>query len=64
MLAMGFDALKARGSLRVTLSRFNTAAEVDRFLEVLPPLVRSLRPVSTRAQAPHLSLNLTRTFKS
>jgi len=64
MLAMGFDALRARGSLRVTLGRFNTGAEVDRFLEVLPPLVKSLRPVSTRVPAAHFSLNSTFAYKS
>jgi len=64
MLAMGFDALRARGSLRVTLGRFNTGAEVDRFLEFLPPLVKSLRPVSTRVPASHFSLNSTFAYKS
>jgi cysteine desulfurase len=43
--ALGFDALKARGSLRISLGRFNTLEEADRFLEVLPQAVASLRPI-------------------
>jgi cysteine desulfurase len=45
--AMGFDALRARGALRVTLGRFSTRAEVDRLLDVLPAAVATLRPVTT-----------------
>ena len=40
--AMGFDPFRARGSLRITLGRFNTVEEADRFMEVLPAAVRSL----------------------
>jgi cysteine desulfurase len=43
--AMGFDAQRARGLLRVTLGRFNTEDEVDRFLQILPQAVASLTPV-------------------
>ncbi len=32
--AMGYDQLRARGSLRITLGRFNTEKEVDRFIDV------------------------------
>jgi cysteine desulfurase len=46
--AMGFDLIRARGSLRITLGRFNTAAEVDRFLNVLPPIAAELRPITSR----------------
>ncbi|MBK5953434.1 cysteine desulfurase NifS [Rhodospirillum rubrum] len=46
--AMGLDAFQARGSLRVTLGRFTTAAEIERFLEVLPRVVGELRSISTR----------------
>lgn len=49
LLAMGFDPIRARGSMRVTLGRFNTKAEVDRFLEILPQAVNSLRPVASYA---------------
>ncbi len=45
LVAMGFDPIRARGSLRVTLGRFNTEPEVDRFLEILPHAVDTLRPV-------------------
>jgi cysteine desulfurase len=46
--AMGFDLIRARGSLRITLGRFNTAAEVDRFLKVLPQVAADLRPITSR----------------
>ncbi len=49
LLAMGFDPIRARGSLRVTLGRFNTEVEVDRFLQILPEAVASLRPILTRS---------------
>jgi cysteine desulfurase len=45
--AMGFDSFRARGSLRVTLGRFTTQAEVESFLRVLPEAVQTLRPIST-----------------
>ncbi len=32
--AMGFDPLRARGSLRITLGRFNTEEEVDQFVDL------------------------------
>jgi len=44
LMAMGMDLVRARGSLRITLGRFNTDAEVDTFLEVLPRLAANLRP--------------------
>ena len=40
--AMGFDSERARGLLRVTLGRFNTDSEVERFLHILPQAVASL----------------------
>jgi cysteine desulfurase len=51
LMAMGMDAIRGRGSLRVTLGRFNTEEEVDTFLEVLPRAVAELRPVTSRAFA-------------
>jgi cysteine desulfurase len=45
--AMGFDPLRARGSLRVTLGRFNTDADVEAFLRVLPEKTRDLRPIAS-----------------
>jgi cysteine desulfurase len=45
--AMGFDPFRARGSLRVTLGRFNTDADVEAFLRILPEKIRELRPIAT-----------------
>ncbi len=47
LMAMGMDPVRARGSLRITLGRFNTFAEVERFLDVLPRRVAELRPVTS-----------------
>lgn len=49
LLAMGLDPIRARGSLRITLGRFNTEAEVDRFLDILPQAVAALRSITTRS---------------
>ena len=43
LLALGQSAEVARGSLRLTLGKDNTDAEVDYLLEVLPDLVERLR---------------------
>ena len=43
LLAMGQDVQLARSSLRITLGRENTEAEVRKFLETLPLLVQKLR---------------------
>lgn len=51
LTAMGFDAFRARGALRVTLGRFNTAEEVDQFLKILPRVVEALSPISRRRVA-------------
>ena len=51
LTAMGFDPIRARGSLRITLGRFNTDAEVKTFLEALPRLVGELHPVTSRSFA-------------
>jgi cysteine desulfurase len=45
--AMGFDPLRARGSLRVTLGRFNTDADMEAFLRVLTEKVGDLRSIAT-----------------
>jgi cysteine desulfurase len=44
--AMGVPEIALHGSLRLTLSRYNTEEEVDRVLEVLPPIVAELRAIS------------------
>ncbi|OFV67122.1 MAG: cysteine desulfurase NifS [Candidatus Syntrophoarchaeum caldarius] len=46
LMAIGLDEVAAHGSLRLTLSRFNTREEVDYFLEVLPRAVERLREIS------------------
>ncbi len=51
LLAMGEDPIRARGSLRLTLGRFNTEADVERFLDVFPKTLAELRPVMSRAHA-------------
>jgi len=50
LMAMGADAFRARGSLRITLGRFNTKEEVDRLIEVLPRAVKALRPITSRIE--------------
>lgn len=46
LVAMGVPPELARGSLRFTLGRMNTDADVDRLLEVLPPIVQRMRALS------------------
>jgi cysteine desulfurase len=51
LMAMGMDPVRARGSLRITLGRFNTDLEADTFLQVLPSLTESLRHITSRSFA-------------
>lgn len=54
MLAMGVDAATAQGSLLFTFGMQNKPEDVDRILEVLPPVVERLRnmsPVYRKAMA-------------
>jgi cysteine desulfurase len=46
LLALGLPPEQAHGSLRFTLGRENTAADVERVLEVLPGIVARLRAMS------------------
>jgi cysteine desulfurase len=46
ILAMGYDAVAAHGSLRLSLGRENTDADVDHFLAVFPGIVEQLRAMS------------------
>lgn len=55
LLAMGFDSERARGLVRITLGRFNTEAEVDRFLQILPELVAELNPDLDWTTSPQLA---------
>jgi len=43
LLAIGHSAELAQGTLRITLGRDNTDADVDYLLEVLPNLIKKLR---------------------
>jgi cysteine desulfurase len=58
LVAMGLPSELARGSLRFTLGRGNTDEDVDRLLEVLPPIVQRMRALSpipaTEAPADYL----------
>ena len=44
--AMGFSAERARGSLRFSLGRFNTDAEISQALEIIPREVEKVRQLS------------------
>ncbi|MDY6828457.1 MAG: aminotransferase class V-fold PLP-dependent enzyme, partial [Pseudomonadota bacterium] len=46
MRAMGVPYTAAHGSVRFSLSRYTTAAEIDRVLKELPPIVERLRALS------------------
>jgi cysteine desulfurase len=52
--AIGKTQDQARASIRFSLSRFNTAEDIDLTLEVLPAVVRQLRAVSPRYRNPAL----------
>ncbi len=43
LLAMGLEPRHAMDGLRFSLSRYNTEAEIDRTLEILPQVVRQIR---------------------
>jgi cysteine desulfurase len=43
LVAMGCSAARARSSIRLSLGFYNTEAEMDRVLEVLPPIIQKLR---------------------
>ena len=46
IMALGVGAEEAHGSIRVSLGRENTQAEVDAFVEAFPPIVERLRQMS------------------
>ena len=46
LLAMGIPAEVAHGSLRFSLGRGTTEAEIDKVIEALPPIVEKLRAMS------------------
>lgn len=43
--AIGLDPFQARGGIRISLGRFTTQQEVDRFLTVLAENVKELKPI-------------------
>ena len=46
LLALGLSHEQAHGSLRITLGRYTTEQEVEKFLKILPPVVKKLREIS------------------
>ncbi len=48
LMAMGLTDLQAHSSLRVSLGKYTTVNDVDRFLKVLPGVVERLRKISGR----------------
>jgi len=46
LLAMGLTPAEARSSLRLSLSRLTTAAEIDRALVIIPAAVARLRSLA------------------
>ena len=46
LLALGLSHEEAHGSLRITLGKYTTMQEVDRFLMVLPHVIERLRTIS------------------
>lgn len=44
--AMGLPYTTLHGSIRFSLSRYNTEAEIDRVLELMPPIIERLRALS------------------
>ena len=49
LMAMGNTPGQAIGSVRLSLSKYTTDAEVDHLLKKLPPIIRNLREVSPKA---------------
>jgi cysteine desulfurase len=46
MRAMGIPYTAAHGTIRFSLSRYNTEAEVDRVIAAVPPIIAQLRKIS------------------
>lgn len=44
--AMGVPATLIHGSIRFSLGRYNTEAEVDKVIEIMPPVIKELRQLS------------------
>ena len=52
ILALGYSREEARGAVRFSLSRWNTEAEIDRVLALLPEAVAAARGARTEAAEP------------
>lgn len=66
--AMHVEFTAAHGSIRFSLSRFNTEEDIDHIIEVFPTIVRNLRKISpywdqTKDQ-PRMDIELTKTSKT
>lgn len=46
MRAMGIPYTAAHGTIRFSLSRYTTEAEIDRVIEAVPPIIAQLRKLS------------------
>jgi cysteine desulfurase len=56
LLAMGLNDARARGSVRFSLSRLTSEAEVDAALEIIPAAVARLRELSPKRLAASLAV--------
>ncbi|HHT9110228.1 MAG TPA: cysteine desulfurase NifS, partial [Candidatus Brocadiaceae bacterium] len=63
--AMGVPFTAVHGSVRLSLSRYNTQEEVDYIIEYLPPIIRRLREISpygreskVKGQSPSASVRI------
>jgi len=46
LLALGLKPEESHGSIRISLGRFNTEKEINKFLKVIPKIVKDLRKIS------------------
>jgi cysteine desulfurase len=46
MRAMGLPYVLAHSSIRFSISRYNTESDIDKVIEVLPPIIDKLREIS------------------
>ncbi|MEI8361061.1 MAG: cysteine desulfurase family protein [bacterium] len=46
LIAMGIKVEVAHGSLRITLGKYNTKAEMDMLIKTLPPIISNLRKIN------------------
>lgn len=44
--AMGIPSTYIQGSIRFSLSRYNTEGDIDYIIEYLPPIIKRLREIS------------------